>query len=150
MSREGAFWDEIEGRAPLPPAARLLGRKVLAVDPAAGAITVEFTARAEFLNSAGTVQGGFLAAMLDSTIGPALRATLEHGEFSPTLELKVSFIRAARPGALTGRGRIVHRGGSIAFLEADLRNPEGELVATATATARIVAKESATHRKTNE
>src|SRR5579862_7085513 len=140
MDRRGAFWDEMEGRAPQPPAAQLLGRRVLAVDPAAGTISVEFEARAEFLNSAGTVQGGFLAAMLDSTLGPALRATLGPEQRAPTLELKVSFIRPAQVGRLTGRGRIVHRGRSTAFLEGDLRNPEGELVATATATARILTR----------
>jgi uncharacterized protein (TIGR00369 family) len=139
MSHEGPFWDEMEGRVPPPPAAQLLGRQVIEVDPAAGTIKVRFHARPEFLNSVGTVQGGFLAAMLDSTLGPALRATLGPGQFAPTLELKVSFIRAAKVGVLFGHGRVIHRGRSTAFLEAELRNPEGELVATATATTRIVA-----------
>ena len=138
MSHSGPFWDEMEGRAPMPPAARLLGRRVIDVDADGGTITVEFTARAELCNSAGTVQGGFLAAMLDSTMGPALRATLAAGQRAPTLELKVSFIRPAHVGKLLAHGRVVHRGGSIAFLEGELRNPDGELVATATATARIV------------
>jgi uncharacterized protein (TIGR00369 family) len=139
MSHEGPFWDEMEGRVPPPPAARLLGRQVIEVDPTAGTIKVEFNAQPEFLNSAGTVQGGFLAAMLDSTLGPALRATLGPGQFAPTLELKVSFIRAAKVGVLFGHGRVIHRGRSAAFLEGELRNPEGKLVATATATTRIVA-----------
>jgi uncharacterized protein (TIGR00369 family) len=139
MSREGLFWDEAEGRVPPPPAARHLGRKVIEVDPAAGTIVVEFIGRPEFLNSGGSIQGGFLAAMLDGTLALALLATLDGGQFAPTLELKVSFIRPATPGQLIGRGRIVHRGRSIAFLEGTLCNPEGDLVATATATARIVA-----------
>ncbi len=139
MERKGRFWDEMEGRVPPPPAARLLGRTVLEVDPAAGTITVQFEARPEFLTSAGTINGGILAAMLDSTLGPAVRATLPVGATAPTLELKVNFIRPAAPGVLTGRGRIVHRGQSIAFVDGDLRNQKGELVATATATARILA-----------
>lgn len=150
MSREGAFSDEMEGRAPLPPAARLLGRRVIEVDPAAGTIEVAFDARADFLNSAGTIQGGFLAAMLDSTCGPALRAVLGPGQYALTLELKVSFIRPARAGSLIGRGRIIHRGRSIAFLEAELRNADGELVATATATARIVTPGEATPTRSNQ
>ena len=137
MSRAGLFWDEMEGRTPMPPAARLLGRRVIEVDPEAGTITVEFSAREDFLNSAGTIQGGFLAAMLDSTLGPALRAMLGPGQFAATLELKVSFIRPAKVGELIGRGRVVHRGRSTAFLEGELRNADGQLVATATATARI-------------
>ncbi len=138
MSRAGRFWDEMEGRTPVPPAARLLGRRVIDVNPDAGTITVEFDAREDFLNSAGTVQGGFLAAMLDSTLGPAVRATLAAGQLAPTLELKVSFIRPANVGRLVGRGRVVHRGRSVAFLEGELRNSGGDVVATATATAAIV------------
>ena len=76
--------------------------------------------------------------MLDDTLGPALVATLADGEFAPTLELKVSFLRHAAPGRITGTGRVVHRGGTIAFLAGELKDPAGELLATATATARIV------------
>lgn len=86
----------------------------------------------------GNIQGGFLAAMLDDTLGPALVATLPDGEFAPTLELKVSFLRPAKPGQLIGRGRVVHRGGTIAFLAGDLYDGDGEHVASATATARVV------------
>jgi uncharacterized protein (TIGR00369 family) len=86
----------------------------------------------------GNVQGGFLAAMLDDTLGPALVATLNDREFAPTLELKVSFLRPAAPSRIVGTGRVVHRGGSIAFLAGELRDETGELLATATATARII------------
>jgi len=50
----------------------------------------------------------------------------------------VSFLRPARPGRFVGTGRILHRGGTIAFLEGSLADADGELVATATATARVV------------
>jgi uncharacterized protein (TIGR00369 family) len=76
--------------------------------------------------------------MLDDTMGPALIATLEPDQFAPTLELKVSFLRSARPGRLIGTGRVVHRGGTIAFLAGELHDGAGVLVATASATARIV------------
>jgi acyl-coenzyme A thioesterase PaaI-like protein len=48
------------------------------------------------------------------------------------------FLRPAAPGRITGTGRVVHRGGSIAFLAGELRNEAAELLATATATARII------------
>ena len=138
MEREGPFWDFVAGRAEPPPAARTLGWKLEDVDPSAGTIRIAFEARPEFLNPIGNVQGGFLAAMLDDTLGPALVATLEPTQFAPTVELKVNFLRPARPGTLVGTGRVVHRGGTIAFLEGDLRDAEGTVVATATATARVV------------
>jgi len=128
----------MEGRRPPPPAAELLGFELLAIDPAQGTIRVRFTARPEFANPIGVVQGGFLAAMLDDTLGPALTATLEPDQFAPTIELKVNFIKPAPLGVLIGEGRLVARGGTIAFLAGELRTAGGELVATATATARIV------------
>jgi uncharacterized protein (TIGR00369 family) len=71
-----------------------------------------------------------------------LVATLPPGQFAPTLELKVSLLRPARPGRLIGTGRVVHRGGTIAFLEGSLRDVDGQLVATATATARVIRTEA--------
>jgi len=136
--RTGPFWDAAAGRIPPPPAAETLGWRLEAVDPAVGTVQVAFEASPTFRNPMGNIQGGFLAAMLDDTLGPALVATLEPDQFAATLELKVNFLRPARPGRLVGTGRIVHRGGTIAFLAGDLRDAAGDLIATATATARIV------------
>jgi len=136
-ARRGPFWDVVEGRVPPPPAAVLLGFELLSVDPDAGTIETSFTATEQFLNPAGDVQGGLLAAMLDDTLGPALVATLSHGEWAPTTDLHVQFLRPARPGRIIGRGRIVRRGGQVAFLAGELIDEQGELLATAMATANI-------------
>ena len=135
--REGPFWDVIDGRTVPPPAAVALGWELLSVDPDAGTIEVAFTASEQFLNPVGVVQGGFLAAMLDDTLGPALVATLGKGQFAPTTDLHVQFLRPARPGRLVGRGRIVRRGKDIGFMSGELVDSSGVLVATATATAQI-------------
>ena len=137
MARQGPFWDVMEGRADPPPAAELLGFKLIEIDPDEGTIEVAFTATDQFLNPAGTVQGGFLAAMLDDTLGPALVATLADGEWAPTTDLHVQFTKPVKPGELRGSGRIVKRGKEIAFLAGELRDSDGDLVATATATAAI-------------
>ena len=137
MAREGPFWDVMEGRADPPPAAELLGWKLIEIDPNAGTIEVEFTATEQFLNPAGTVQGGFLAAMLDDTLGPALVQTLGDGEWAPTTDLHVQFLKPAKPGEIRASARIVRRGRDVAFMAGELRDPDGDLVATATATAAI-------------
>ena len=69
VRREGPFWEVIAGRAPAPPAAELLGWELIEIDPEAGTIEVAFDADERFLNPVGQVQGGFLAAMLDDTLG---------------------------------------------------------------------------------
>jgi len=47
-------------------------------------------------------------------------------------------IRPAAPGRITGTGRVVHRGGSTAFLAGELRDETGDVLATATPTVRII------------
>ena len=135
--RSGPFWEFLAGRQPAPPAAAALGWSLSRVDPDRGEIEVRFDASG-FANPAGNVQGGFLAAMLDDTLGPALVATLPADQFAVTLNLNVSFLRPARPGPITGAGRVLHRGDSVAFLAGELRDDSGEVVATGTATARII------------
>jgi uncharacterized protein (TIGR00369 family) len=136
MDRDAFFWQIMDGRAPRPRCADTLGVVFSDVRADEGAITVEFIAKDEFLNPAGHVQGGFLAAMLDDTMGPALAATLGKGEFAPTANLNVSFCRPAKAGALQGKGRIVRRGKDVCFLAGELYQ-NGELIASATATAII-------------
>ncbi len=65
--------DQIEAMfAPGPPCAQLLGWRLLGHDETRGWIKVGFDAKVEFLNPAGRVQGGILAAMLGDTMGPAV------------------------------------------------------------------------------
>ncbi len=137
MQREGPFWDAIEGRAPMPPAAVTLGWELISISEEDATIEVAFTASEAFVNPAGFIQGGFLAAMLDDTLGPALVASLSPGDFAPTTDLHVQFLRPARPGRLLGRGRVVRRGRDIGFLAGELVDEDGALVAVATATAQI-------------
>jgi uncharacterized protein (TIGR00369 family) len=137
VEREGPFWDAIEGRVDLPPATRTLGAELIAVDPDVGTIEVGFLAGDSFLNPVGVVQGGFLAAMLDETLGPALIATLGSDQFAPTADLHVQFLRPAKPGRLRGRGRVVRRGRDLAFMSGELVDESDEVVAVATATATI-------------
>ena len=53
------------------------------------------------------------------------------------LAAHVQFLRPARRGRLTGRGRVVRRGRDVAFLAGELADDSGQIVAVATATAQI-------------
>jgi uncharacterized protein (TIGR00369 family) len=136
--RSGPFWDGVAGRVPIPRAAATLGFEFVDADVDRGTIDVAFMAKDAFTNPAGNVLGAFVAAMLYDTVGPALLATLEPDQFQSTLDLNVRFLRPVRPGRLMGRGRVVQRDGDIAALEASLHDAEGAIVATATATARVI------------
>jgi uncharacterized protein (TIGR00369 family) len=131
------FMELVGNHVPRPPAyAKLLGVRPLHAEP--GHVQFEFQAGEHFYNPAGVVQGGFLTAMLDEAMGPAALSALGPGFTVPTLELKVNFLRPARAGRLVADARVVHRGRSVVFMESRLTGDDGKLVATATATARIV------------
>jgi uncharacterized protein (TIGR00369 family) len=136
--RSGPFWDGVTGRAPMPRAAQTLGLEVIEVDPERGTIELGFDAVDDWTNPAGNVLGAFVAAMLYDTVGPVLLATLQPDQFQSTLRLDVRFLRPLRPGRATGRGRVVHRDGDLAHVEATLFGSGGERIATATATARVI------------
>lgn len=99
---------------------------------------MSFVATDAFLNPAGAVQGGILGAMLDDTMGPALWLMNGAGAFSATIDLNVSFLAAAAPGLLFGEGKVVQLGKTISFLEAQLSDPEGRVIARSTASARMI------------
>jgi uncharacterized protein (TIGR00369 family) len=125
-------------RFALPPASKLLGWTLRDVDTDAGTIEIGFLADERFTNPAGTVQGGFLAAMLDDTQGPALFAMTDGQIYAPTIDFTVSFVKAARPGRFVGKGRVVSLGKTIVFTEAELFDEAGELVARATFSSRAM------------
>ena len=136
MDKQNIFWQIQDGVLPTPPAAMTLGMRFTAIDADAGTLETQFQAKPEFTNPAGNIQGGFLAAMLDDTMGPALAATLAVNEFAPTLNLNVSFQRAAKVGVIAGKGRVIKQGKDICFLAGELYQ-DGHLIASATATAMI-------------
>ena len=137
-TRSGPFWDGVEGRAPVPRAAATLGFHFISADVDKGTIELAFDATEAFTNPAGNVLGAFLAAMLYDTVGPALLATLGPDEFQSTLQMNVDFLRPTRPGRVRGRGRVRHRDGDHAVVEAELFDADDVLLASATAVARVI------------
>jgi uncharacterized protein (TIGR00369 family) len=123
----------MRGDIPPAPVATLVGFTLDAVEP--GAATVTFVADdTRHANPMGTLHGGVLCDITDAAMGMAYAATLEDGESFTTLELKINFVRAVRNGRLTAQARLVHAGRSIGFLESDVTDEEGHLIARASST----------------
>jgi uncharacterized protein (TIGR00369 family) len=121
-----------------PPCAATLGWSLLNADEENGAVEIAFEGRSAFCNPAGNIQGGFLAAMLDDTLGPTVLVRTKGACYCATIDLNISFLAPAKPGRLVGHGRIVQLGKTVAFLEGELRDGHGAVVARATASARVV------------
>jgi uncharacterized protein (TIGR00369 family) len=101
-----------------------------------GHTTWRMPADERFTNPVGVIQGGFLSAFCDSAMGAAT-VTWARGQkvFSANAEMKISFLRPVRPGGqLTCTSRVVSGGSRVAFVEADVLDDQGRLVARASST----------------
>jgi uncharacterized protein (TIGR00369 family) len=87
-----------------------------------GRCTWTMKADERFANPAGIMQGGFLAAFADSSMGAAAVTYVEGRRvFCSNAEIKVSFLAAVPPGAdLTCTAEVVSGGRRIAFVEASI------------------------------
>lgn len=110
-----------------------LGMRPLEFGPGTSRWSWEVQAPAA-LNPFGTIQGGYLAIFVDEMLSTAIGSVLEAGEWAVTAELKLSYLRALRPGALRGEASVIRRTRTLAFIEASVTNDRGELAVTASST----------------
>jgi uncharacterized protein (TIGR00369 family) len=98
---------------------------------------IEWDATEEFCFHDGSggfiVHGGMVTTLLDTAMGGACWATLGDDESFLTADLRVEFLRSARPGTLRAVGTVVQRNRRVAFCSAELYQDE-VLVATSRCT----------------
>ena len=83
------------------------------------------------------VQGGFITAMLDTTMAHLL-IFVKKGEYNPlTLNINVAFVASGSPGIFTAKAKIEKLGNSIVFTSGSLHQ-EDKLIATATSTNKLI------------
>lgn len=127
-----------DGTVAPPPISSHIGLEFVAV--ADGDVVMTARPDESHYNPIGSVHGGFFATVLDSVCGCAVHSTLPAGVGYTSLEIKVSFLRpiTAETGAVTAHGWVTRRGRSVAFAEADIRDSDGRILATATSTCLII------------
>jgi uncharacterized protein (TIGR00369 family) len=72
--------------------------------------------------------GGILAALIDLAADFAMIQRTGRGV--PTIDMRVDYHRAAMPGDLTARGKVVRFGGQFTTAEAEIIDADGKLIAT--------------------
>lgn len=97
--------------------------------------------RPELLNSRGDVHGGALMSALDFTLSAAARAH-EPGTGMATIDMTTHFLAPAR-GEVIIEARSLRVGASLAFCEGQALDEDGKLLATASATFKIVRRKRA-------
>lgn len=121
------------------PVSRLIGFEV-AEDAGDGVTVVALAAGEQHANPMGRVHGGVISALADAAMGTAYgRVLLAEEDFS-TIELKVNFMRPVKMGRILATARMVQRGLRIGFLDCEIHDRRGKLVATATSTCMTLSR----------
>ncbi|MBV9394657.1 MAG: PaaI family thioesterase [Methylobacteriaceae bacterium] len=81
------------------------------------------------MNQLGIAHGGVTMTLIDVALGTAARSGADKSAVM-TLDIQTQFISPGR-GTLEAEGRIVKAGRSLVFVEADVHDEEGTLVAKA-------------------
>ena len=132
----------VERRAEKPQFLRIM--QIPAIDGwEPGRVWAEWVVPAEFVTPAGTLFGGYFAAVADSLLGVVMFSTLDDGEFIATSQLDVRFLRPSRGGdRVRCEATVVNRGSRMAHCEAVFTNVDsGKLLAKASATQVILTAE---------
>lgn len=121
-----------------PPAAKHLQFEFQDADTSRSWIRVKFTPRSEFLNPAGMVQGGFLIAMLDDTMGPSVLVKSEGQYMTTSVDIHAHFLRTVRLGPVFCEAEVTQMGRTIAYVEGKLFDEHGRLCVRAVSSAMIM------------
>ena len=87
------------------------------------------------------LHGGAIATLIDSAAASATR-TLRGVDEPPwlglaTTDMHVSYLAAVTDGEVTAEGRVLRAGRQVAFLDIEVRNEDGDLVARGMVTMQI-------------
>ena len=114
------------------PIARLIGFETKEI--AEGRAVITLAAGPQHANPMGTLHGGVLCDIADAAMGIAFASTLAPGESFTTVELKINFFRPVWEAHLRAEGKVVRRGRSIGYVECEITNESGQLIAKAAST----------------
>jgi uncharacterized protein (TIGR00369 family) len=126
------------------PVAQMIGFRVSEVRDGRALATLE--AGPQHANPMGTLHGGILCDIADAAMGMAFASTLTPEESFTTVELKINFFRPVWKAQIKAEGKVVRRGKTIGYVECDLTDEEGRLVAKASSTCLVLRGEKAAGR----
>ncbi len=128
MSTEVWTAERVQALISRGPFHQWLGLQVM--DVGVDTIEIKATWREEWIvNPDGRyTHGGILATLIDLTADWALVS--RNGRGVPTIDMRVDYHRAAMPGDLTARGKVVKAGRQFSVSEAQVFDKDGVLLAS--------------------
>ena len=126
------------------PIARLIGFEAKEIGD--GRAVVTLAAGGQHANPMGTLHGGILCDIADAAMGMAFASTLAPEDSFTTVELKINFFRPVWEAHLKAEAKVVRRGRSLGYVECEISDEEGRLVAKAASTCWALRGEDAKGR----
>jgi acyl-CoA thioesterase len=114
------------------PFVKLVGMKLLSSGD--GKSVMRCRIRPVLRNSAGTLHGGVVGALVDMSVATALRSIMPLSSRMTTVEYKVNFLKPVSEGVVIAYGTILRMGKTIAAGSTEIQNGDGEVVAFGSAT----------------
>ena len=100
-------------------------------------LTISFPVQEKHVNPMGRLQGGFMAAAIDATMGPLCYLTA--GRPTTTLDLHLNYLRGIMPPErMEITAEIVGRGFDSIYVEASAANAKGKVLVRATSQVLIL------------
>lgn len=121
----------------LPPSAAWMGMEVVKYWPDERRVRLAFQPNEDMRNFGGTIQGGFMAAMMDDAMGSLTFFALG-GRFAPaSIDLQTHFFAAVPLERVEVEAQLIRAGKAVAFAEAKLYRSDGELAARAAGSMKL-------------
>ena len=114
------------------PVARLIGFD--AKEIADGHAVITLAAGRQHANPMGTLHGGSLCDIADAAMGMALASTIAPDKSFATIELKINFFHRVWEARLRAERRVVRRGNTIGYIECEIMDEGGRVIAKASST----------------
>jgi uncharacterized protein (TIGR00369 family) len=97
-----------------------------------------FEAVPEHANPMGTLHGGVLCDIADAAMGMAFATTVAAGDSFTTMSLTINYFRPVWRAALRAAARVVNRSKNVGYLECDITDQNGKLIAKAWSTCTVL------------
>ena len=131
-------------RASRPPIAELIGFRMEEIGH--GRAVASLQAGPQHANPMGTLHGGVLCDLSDAAMGMAFVSTLAPDESFTTMELSINFFRPVWQALLRAEAHVVNRGKNVGYVECDVTDQDGKLVAKVRSTCFVLRGEHAKSR----
>jgi uncharacterized protein (TIGR00369 family) len=117
--------EEIEG----PPFHQLLRPEAVDADAEKGTVTIKLSYRPDLARAKGdkALHGGVIASLID--LAGHAAAALKVGRTTPTVDLRIDYLRPASGDALFAYAKLLKAGRTVARVDIDVRDMENRTVA---------------------